>query len=336
MNYPKVSIVTPSFNQGKFLEQTILSVIDQKYPNLEYIIVDGGSTDNSVEIIKKYEKHLSYWVSEKDKGQSDAINKGLRKVTGDLFNWLNSDDLLEDGALYKIAQAYTENPDKKLFVFGLSYFDGKKKTLRKWKITPADGIFFYCDPTIAQPSMFYTWEAIKSIGMINSNLHYAMDYEWLIKFLFNFGEKAIFQSDFPVSVFRLHADAKTSQGEDNFVNDIANILFLLAKASGLEKYAALLSERYKMHPLYSCEISKDNIDPVKVERMLVYFLLQHSHLVFTRKQYLFAKKILSTISFSPFSLSKNEIHWLWELKKNTNASSWLTFRVKRKLRHIFK
>ena len=107
--YPKISIITPSYNQGQFLEQTIVSVLGQNYPNLEYVIIDGGSTDNSVEIIKKYEQHLAYWVSEKDKGQADAINKGLKFCTGEIFNWLNSDDYLENGALYKIAAAF-ENP----------------------------------------------------------------------------------------------------------------------------------------------------------------------------------------------------------------------------------
>lgn len=94
----KISIVTPSFNQGEYLEETIDSVLSQKYPNLEYIIMDGGSKDNSVDIIKKYEKYLTYWESKPDRGQSHAINKGLKKCNGEIFNWLCSDDYLEPGA----------------------------------------------------------------------------------------------------------------------------------------------------------------------------------------------------------------------------------------------
>ena len=92
ISWPKISIVTPSYNQGDFLEQTILSVLNQNYPNLEYIIIDGGSTDKSMEIIKKYEKYISYWISEKDNGQADAIKKGFRKSSGEIFAWINSDD----------------------------------------------------------------------------------------------------------------------------------------------------------------------------------------------------------------------------------------------------
>jgi glycosyltransferase involved in cell wall biosynthesis len=91
---PKISILTPSYNQGQYIEQTIQSILSQNYPNLEYIVIDGGSTDNTVEILKKYDQHITYWVSEKDRGQSHAINKGIEKCTGVLFNWLNSDDYL--------------------------------------------------------------------------------------------------------------------------------------------------------------------------------------------------------------------------------------------------
>lgn len=99
MNYPKISIVTPSFNQSEFLELTIRSVLDQGYPNLEYIVIDGGSTDGSVDIIKKYADKISYWVSEKDGGQYDAINKGFARSSGEIMGWINSSDLYYHGHL---------------------------------------------------------------------------------------------------------------------------------------------------------------------------------------------------------------------------------------------
>ena len=106
--WPRISIVTPSYNQGQFIEETIRSVLLQGYPNLEYIIIDGGSTDNSVEIIKKYSPWLTYWVSERDRGQSHAINKGFEHASGDILGWLNSDDMLAMGSLRRVAEISVE------------------------------------------------------------------------------------------------------------------------------------------------------------------------------------------------------------------------------------
>jgi len=108
MTFPKISIVIPSYNQGQYLEESILSVIDQKYPDLELFVVDGGSTDNSVNVIKKYAQHLKWWVSEKDKGQSEAINKGFARATGDIISWLCSDDLYTPGTFHKVASYFSQ------------------------------------------------------------------------------------------------------------------------------------------------------------------------------------------------------------------------------------
>ncbi len=135
-SWPKISIVTPSYNQAEFLERTILSVLNQNYPNLEYIIIDGGSTDGSVEIIKKYEKYLSYWVSEKDRGQAHALNKGFEKATGDLVGWQNSDDIYLPGAFRKVAEVYRNNPNYDVY-FGNIYFIAEEDNIiRDLKFSP--------------------------------------------------------------------------------------------------------------------------------------------------------------------------------------------------------
>ena len=108
-NWPKITIITPSFNQGQYIEQTIRSVLLQSYTNLEYIVIDGGSTDNTIEIIEKYSDFITYWVSEKDNGQSHAINKGLKQATGDVFNWLNSDDYYLPNALLTVGKYFAQN-----------------------------------------------------------------------------------------------------------------------------------------------------------------------------------------------------------------------------------
>ncbi|GAG62509.1 unnamed protein product [marine sediment metagenome] len=110
LSWPRISVITPSYNQGRFLEKTILSVLNQNYPNLEYIIIDGGSTDESINIIKKYENYIDYWVSEKDRGQADALNKGFKKATGDIIGWQNSDDIYLPSVFLKIAELFKQNP----------------------------------------------------------------------------------------------------------------------------------------------------------------------------------------------------------------------------------
>lgn len=128
MKFPKISIVTPSFNQAQFLGETIESVLAQRYPNLEYFVFDGGSTDGSVEILQRYGSRLTYWESRPDKGQADAIAKGFCRATGDLLNWLNSDDLLAPHALQHIANLAGSRPDADLLAASVENFSGKRIT----------------------------------------------------------------------------------------------------------------------------------------------------------------------------------------------------------------
>ena len=130
--WPKISIVTPSYNQGVFIEETIRSILLQNYPNLEYIIIDALSDDDTISIIKKYEDKISYWIGEKDNGQADAINKGVKLCSGEIFNWINSDDLLTKNSLFIIAEEYINNPNLKVIAGSCISFKDKLPTEHKY------------------------------------------------------------------------------------------------------------------------------------------------------------------------------------------------------------
>ena len=209
-SWPKISIVTPSFNQGPYLEKTIRSVLLQGYPNLEYIIIDGGSTDQSVEIIKRYEPWLTYWVSEKDRGQSHAINKGFKHATGELLGWLNSDDWYTEGALFNLASEYIKDPSVG-GVFGLGHIvDSYGKVVFETKIpevTP-ENLFewFTGGAEFMQPSCLFTRQAWLECGPLAEDLHYAMDLDLWIKISKKYKFKKINQL---LSISLRHERAKT-------------------------------------------------------------------------------------------------------------------------------
>lgn len=227
MNWPKISVVTPSFNQGKFIEETILSVINQNYPNLEYIIIDGGSTDETIELIRKYEPWITYWVSEPDRGQSHAINKGLEKCTGEIFNWLNSDDWYEPNALYEVAMNFLKNPSA-MVVSGYE----NHITLQGNSIC-VEGTFLenelektieLCQ--IAQPSTFFKLSAIKQVSPIPEDIHYIMDGELWVRFLLMYGQEIFVKISKPLVNFRLHENSKTMSNAkvDNFLYERSSII----------------------------------------------------------------------------------------------------------------
>jgi len=181
VNPCKISVITPSYNQGHFLEETILSVIGQGYPNLEFIIMDGGSTDNSVEVIKKYESHLTYWVSEKDAGQADAINKGFARATGDILAWLNSDDMYLPGTLTYISSKLDTRAPELLFGNCFHFEQDKPKSegsdVRRWH---AQRSLLLADYVI-QPSAFWTHETWNKVGPLDESLTFGFDWDWFIR-----------------------------------------------------------------------------------------------------------------------------------------------------------
>ena len=183
---PKISIVTPSLNQGQFIERTILSVFNQDYPNIEYIVMDGGSTDNTLEILKKYENRL-VWKSEPDNGQSDAINKGFRMVTGEIIGWLNSDDTYEPGAFKTVVHFFTDHPDVDLLYGDCNIIDRHDKIIGIFE----GGEFAYkknllnLNCTIPQPATFFRRNIFNDVGYLDTSFHFSMDFEYWLRIAYN-------------------------------------------------------------------------------------------------------------------------------------------------------
>lgn len=183
----KISIITPSYNQAQFIERTIQGVLSQNYTDLEYIVMDGGSTDGAVEILKKYSDKIT-WKSEKDGGQSDAINKGLRMATGEIVAYLNSDDTYEPGALKKMADYFQKNPDKK-WVFGKCRIINENDQEIRKSITFYKNLFLkrysygklLAENFICQPAVFWKKELLNEIGYFNKGEHFCMDYEYWLR-----------------------------------------------------------------------------------------------------------------------------------------------------------
>jgi glycosyltransferase involved in cell wall biosynthesis len=213
---PRISIVTPSYNQGQFLEQTIQSVLTQDYPNLEYLIVDGGSTDNSVEIIQKYAARLAYWVSEKDEGQSDAINKGFRRASGTILAWLCSDDLYCPGALSQVARFFREHPACGAVVGDTEIIDKDGRVTLVKKIVPINfrrTLYSLC--AVPQPPTFWTRQAWEVTGDVDVTLKYQMDVEYFLRMQARGVRFGVLRR--LLAQLRLHRDCKTVSQYDNLV-----------------------------------------------------------------------------------------------------------------------
>lgn len=217
--YPKISIITPSFNQGKYLEETILSVVNQNYPNLEYIIIDGGSTDDTLSIIKKHEKHIFYWVSEKDRGQSEAINKGFKVATGEIIAWLNSDDLYCNNTLEEISKVFTQNTDVDI-VYGdvINFSESGQESYVRNQFELYD---FFSRVSIHQPSVFWRRKIMDEMGLLNENLHYCMDYDFWMRLFLNYKSLKI---NMVLSRFREHCQSKTNSNPLSLYNEYQNII----------------------------------------------------------------------------------------------------------------
>jgi glycosyltransferase involved in cell wall biosynthesis len=210
--WPRISIITPSFNQARYLERTIISIHNQMYPNLEHIVIDGGSTDNSVSILQRYSKRLTYWHSRKDEGQCDAINQGAAKATGLFMTWINSDDILLPGALDRIGRLIRENPETDLFYGNQVELDESDSVTKRVYTINFDLMDFLYEVNIIihQQSAFWRVALFNELGGLN-DCAYAMDYDLFYRMATR-GMNWQRIQDF-LSGFRMYPDSLTGSGE---------------------------------------------------------------------------------------------------------------------------
>ncbi|HXK52461.1 glycosyltransferase [Candidatus Nomurabacteria bacterium] len=226
--YPKISIITPSYNQGRFIKETIESVLSQNYPNLEYIVVDGASTDSTLDILRGYGERI-LWVSEKDNGQTEAINKGIAKSTGDIVAYLNSDDLLLPGSLFLVAQIFLDNP-KIMWLSGDGWIinaNGKKiqleiklfkNMLRLFPVMTVLAIANY----IIQPSTFWRRTLHDDIGFFNEDLNYVMDFDFWMRAIKKYPLKVVYKN---LSSFRIHDSSKCGTAFEKVFREQQEIVY---------------------------------------------------------------------------------------------------------------
>ena len=217
---PTISVITPSFQQACFLRETMRSVLEQYYPSLEYIVIDGGSSDGSREIIAAHANELAYWVSQPDRGQVHAINKGLERATGDIICYLNSDDVFHPGALRAVAEAYIKNPNADIFHGRCSTIDENSaplnrafygdidapvKILNLWEV-------WFCGRNVVQPEVFWTRRLMDRIGLFDEAFNYAMDYDYWTRAIVGANAK-VCRIDQELAAFRLWGGQKSTAAE---------------------------------------------------------------------------------------------------------------------------
>lgn len=238
---PLVSIITPSFNQGKFLKQTIQSITNQDYQNIEYIIIDGGSTDNSVDIIRKHRNKISYWVSEPDRGQAHAINKGLSIANGEIVGWLNADDLLLPKTVSLIIQAFRENPHVDVVYGHLDRIDENGKLIHTPTL-PKDKVEFsrqliVGECIVNQPGSFWRKQMIEKVGYLDESLHYGLDYDYWIRIAIAGG--AFKKIPNTVAQFRISKDSKTIKETEKMAIEQLKILNRVLSSEDLSRKTGL-------------------------------------------------------------------------------------------------
>lgn len=267
---PKVTVITPSFNQGQYLEETILSVLDQTYKNIEYIVIDGGSNDSSVDIIRKYESRIHFWISESDKGQADAINKGFTKSTGEFLCWINSDDILYPDFIEKRIFEFESNPNADLIYGDVEQgVDPSQKVLRKGWQTNFDTILNTGFVPIPQQSAIWKRNILNKVGFLDNKLHVLLDFDYF----FRISNKAhIKYIPGTVAFFRNHPDSKSVKLKQKWIDEIEIFIIEPQYTSSIKDTKALSLFKYHLTKwIYDLSIE---INDKKIQRKYHAILME--------------------------------------------------------------
>lgn len=248
MSGPVVSVVTPSFNQAEFVEETILSVLSQDYPHIEYLVIDGGSTDGSVDIIRRYADRVAYWVSEPDRGQSHAINKGFRRSTGEILTWLNSDDTLCPGAVRRVVQAF-EAHEQALLVRGAGNLINRDGSTILGTKPPGDfnpvRMLRSAGGVPNQPSVFWRRRLFEEIGGVDERLEYMMDWEYWIRIGLHYAPDRLVAIDDCLANTRIYPEVKSFTGVEKRARVYRQVTdWILQEMAGDHRLAGLRNRAY--------------------------------------------------------------------------------------------
>lgn len=227
--WPSIALVTPSFQQAAFIERTLLSVLDQRYPRLEYFVQDGGSSDGTVDVLKRQEQRLSGWQSEADKGQSHAINLGFARTSGEIMAWLNSDDLLLPGALAQVAAYFAAHPEVDVVYGHRVLIDEQDREIGRWVLPAHDNEVLSWADFVPQETMFWRRSLWDKVGGIDENFRFAMDWDLLLRFR-DAGARMVRLPHF-LGAFRIHEAQKTSAA----INDVGRREMALLRRRVLER-----------------------------------------------------------------------------------------------------
>jgi glycosyltransferase involved in cell wall biosynthesis len=334
MEAPRISLITPSYQQAAYLQECIGSVSGD---GVEHIVVDGGSNDGSRDILERNADRFTWWCSEKDRGQSDAINKGLAHATGDVFSWLNSDDAWLPGTAERVRKAFAADPELLIFGGQVTHRDSSGERTFDALNDTGDTRRLYADPVINQPATFYRKSVVEELGGVDPALRYVMDVELWLQVLFRHGTQHLRFERTPLAMFRLHDASKTVSQHKGFLAEMAALLHGLCHRTGNTDLANVLTVGHAPRNDLRGIPAKPEEHRSIVRTMTLHFLLKwHGH-VHTEQEFRMMRALLDLGLLKDHSLLLSDMHHrATQATAKVAGTTWTRYRIRRKLKHLLR